>query len=139
MIDRDKVRQKIFFMEENLRLLKEMGCLSLDEFKENHFYFPASVRCLQVAIEAMIDIASHIVAKLRLGMLKNYSDAFEILGKNDIVPKDFLPVLIKMVRFRNRVVHLYDTVDEDEVYNIIKNNLGDFERFISIIVDKLFK
>ncbi|MFZ5651081.1 MAG: type VII toxin-antitoxin system HepT family RNase toxin [Bacillota bacterium] len=72
-----------------------------------------------------------IVAKSRLGMLKNYNNAFEILGKNNIIPKDFLPVLKNMVSFRNLAVHMYDQMDEDEVYNIISARLPDFERFIS--------
>lgn len=35
-------------------------------------------------VEAMLDIASHIVAKLRLGVPKNYSDTFEILCNNHV-------------------------------------------------------
>ncbi len=38
-----------------------------------------------------------------------------------------------MSKFRNMVVHLYDKIDEKEIYNIIKNHLEDFEYFIEVI------
>ena len=50
----------------------------------------------------------------------------------------YIPVLLQMVKFRDRAVHLYDKVSDEEVYKIIKNNISDFERFIGIIVEKFF-
>jgi uncharacterized protein YutE (UPF0331/DUF86 family) len=38
-----------------------------------------------------------------------------------------------MARFRNRLVHFYYRVDDKEVYDILKNNLLDFENFIESI------
>ena len=32
-----------------------------------------------------------------------------------------------MAKFRNLIVHLYWKVDNKEVYNILKNNLDDFD------------
>lgn len=138
MLDKVKVRQKISFIEQNISLLRELKELPFDEFKKEKYSIPASIRCLQISIEAMIDIASHIVARLRLGMPGNYSESFKLLEQHNIIPADFLPTLLQMVKFRNRAVHLYDNVDDDEVYKIIKNNLSDFERFIGIIVERFF-
>jgi len=44
-------------------------------------------------------------------------------------------MLKKMASFRNRLVHLYWEVDNRTVYRILQENLGDFERYISYIVD----
>ena len=35
-----------------------------------------------------------------------------------------------MIRFRNRVVHFYQEVDEQEVYRILTDHLDDFRLFI---------
>jgi len=43
-----------------------------------------------------------------------------------------------MVKFRNRVVRLYQKVDHDEVFNILQVNLGDFYRFIKAVVQNNF-
>ncbi|MCW3488582.1 HepT-like ribonuclease domain-containing protein [Dethiobacter alkaliphilus] len=39
-----------------------------------------------------------------------------------------------MVKFRNRAVHLYDEIADEETYKIIQNHLTDFEKFIAAIV-----
>ncbi|MCL4514334.1 MAG: DUF86 domain-containing protein [Firmicutes bacterium] len=41
------------------------------------------------------------------------------------------------MRFRNRAVHLYTEVDEQEVYDIIQNQLGDFRKYIAQITGYL--
>lgn len=38
-----------------------------------------------------------------------------------------------MTKFRNKIVHFYDDIDEEEIYNILLNNLGDFEDFLKYI------
>jgi uncharacterized protein YutE (UPF0331/DUF86 family) len=42
--------------------------------------------------------------------------------------------MIMMVRFRNRVVHMYRDIDPDQLYSILKNNLGNFGRFKEDII-----
>jgi len=69
----------------------------------------AAVRYLHTAIESMIDIANHVVARRGL-----------------------------MVAFRNRAVHLYDEIDADEVYEILTERLGDFDDFVSAIATRFF-
>lgn len=44
-----------------------------------------------------------------------------------------------MVRFRNRAVHLYDTISPDEVYRILDRHLGDFDVFVAAIVRRFFR
>ena len=39
-----------------------------------------------------------------------------------------------MAKFRNMVVHLYERIDEEEIYNIVQNHLDDFEYFIKQVV-----
>lgn len=39
-----------------------------------------------------------------------------------------------MVKFRNRVVHLYFKVDDEMIYKILQDNLEDFEVFIKDII-----
>jgi uncharacterized protein YutE (UPF0331/DUF86 family) len=49
--------------------------------------------------------------------------------------KDMLNIYKAMTKFRNKIVHFYDKVDDAEVYNIIINNLQDIENFIIKIKD----
>lgn len=42
-----------------------------------------------------------------------------------------------MVKFRNRAVHMYDTIINEEVYQIIQHHLSDFDDFIRAIIQFL--
>jgi len=137
-VNKDKLRDKISFIERNLRRLTRLASLPREQFVAEDIPFLAAVRLLQTAIEAMIDIASHIAARERLGSPKTYAEAFELLAEAQIIPPNFLPIAKKMVSFRNRAVHLYDNIDPDAVYAIIRQNLQDFEEFIGYIVQRYF-
>lgn len=135
-VDRDKLRQKIYFIERELRRLEEIGRVPLEDFKGDIIKFHASVRCLQVAIEAMMDTGNHIIARRRLGIPKTYGEVFRILTEEGVIPREMLDTCLKMVKFRNRAVHLYEEIEPDEVYEMIHNNPGDFRAFIAAIVSR---
>ncbi|HHY38414.1 MAG TPA: DUF86 domain-containing protein [Clostridia bacterium] len=138
MIDRTKLRDKMAFIENNLRLLREISKLPAEKFTTLTTDFHAAVRLLQISIEAMIDIGNHIVAQERLGVPKTYGEVFRLMADANVIPRSFLETTEKMVKFRNRVVHLYSDVDPMEVHNILCNNLDDFNVFIGFIVKRYF-
>jgi uncharacterized protein YutE (UPF0331/DUF86 family) len=138
MINADKLRDKIQRIKDNLVLLETIRSVSYTQFCESPLYSPAATRMLQVSIEAMIDIGNHVVAKNHLGTPKTYRETFELLTKNQILPKKDLELFLTMVKFRNRAVHLYDKISDEEIYNIIQNHLPDFEHFIACIVNAFF-
>lgn len=90
---------------------------------------------LQVAIECCIDVGHHIIAAESWRAPRNYADTFVVLNERGILPDDFVPVTRQMVRFRNRVVHLYWEVDDEIVYQTLQTNLGDFDRFSEYVLD----
>ncbi len=136
MIDRDRVRDKVDFLRRNLELLHGLARTPQADFTERTPQFHAAMRLLQISVEAMLDIGSHIVARERLGSPKSYVEVFDLLGQSGVIPLDFVDRLRSMVRFRNRAVHLYGDIDESYVYGILQEDLGDFETFLGLIVRK---
>jgi uncharacterized protein YutE (UPF0331/DUF86 family) len=134
VVSNDRIRDKIQYIKSNLANINQVGGMTAEEFAQDTIMFHAATRMLQISVEAVLDIAQHIVARKHLGTPKTYREAIELLAKNDILPKEQLPTLTNMVRFRNRVVHLYDEVLPDEVYRIATERLSDFEAFIACIV-----
>ena len=51
----------------------------------------------------------------------------------------FLEKLEKMVRYRNRLVHYYKEISNEEIYEILQNDLGDLEKFLKEIEKFLYK
>lgn len=137
MVNQDKIRDKIQIINDNLAKLKTIKSKSLNEFLESPFLADAAIRLLQVSIEAMLDISHHLVSRKHLGTPKSYRETMETLTRTGILPQEKLPTFITMVKFRNRAVHLYDKITNEEVYQIIKHRLPDFGDFIRAIIQFL--
>ncbi len=137
-IDRDKVRDKLQFIRDNVRHLEALGRQGASSFLADRTAQAAATHLLQVSIEAMIDIANHVTARLRLGIPKTYREAIDLLVDARILPEEHRDTFRNMVRFRNRAVHLYDQIGPTEVYEILQDHLGDFDLFAGAIVRRFF-
>jgi len=126
-------------MRANLRRLEAVHELGREEFLSDEVAQAAATRWLQTSIEAIVDIANHIIAREGLGVPRAYSETIEILTREGVLPADRRDAFLAMVRFRNRVVHIYDDVSADEIWRIIDEDLGDFDAFISVIAARYFK
>jgi uncharacterized protein YutE (UPF0331/DUF86 family) len=92
---------------------------------------------MQNAIEACIDIASHIVSADQLGAPQDYAGLFTALERHQILPTSVADQMRQMARFRSRIVHLYWDVDLDLVYNYLTQRLGDFDQYLAQIATYL--
>jgi len=117
-------------------MLRELSRTPRHDFTERSTEFHAAVRLLQISVEAMLDIGSHIVAKEGLGTPRSYVEVFDLLGQSGVIPPEFLGKVRAMVRFRNRAVHLYGEIDAGYVYATLRDDLGDFETFVRLIVTR---
>lgn len=136
IIDQQKIRQKLHFMRENIELLEQFKGMDQESFSSNPITEAAALRMLQVSIEAMLDICSHIIAREGWGLAKTYVEIVELTVKHGLISSEKADIYKNMARFRNRIIHLYDRVDPEEVLNIINNHLDDFRPFMSSVIEK---
>jgi len=126
------IRTRLERLEEALRRLESKKNVSLDEFLENWEIHSAILREFQVAIEACIDIGTHIISEMGWKSPETYKDVAEILSKHHVISKDFKDVFKKMISFRNIIVHEYLLLDLKTVYENLKK-LDDFRKFAKFI------
>ena len=88
---------------------------------------------LQLAIQALLDVASHVVAAERLGEPRTNREIVAILARHGWLPHDRVPVLSRMIAFRNVLVHNYDTVDLGVVRDVVEHHLDDLLDFAARI------
>lgn len=141
MIDKNRINAKIIFINERLSALRELASLDENEFKQDKRNIGSACYWLQTAVEAMIDIAQHIAVKEELIKSTDISSAdfFEELAAAGIISKENMRKYRMMIKFRNRIVHLYQQVSEDEVIKILKEDLKDFETFLKEIANFIAK
>jgi len=132
-IDKETVARRIqeirIFTEE----LKGLSQISKEDFLKNRERQYAVMHLLQLAIEASLSLANHIVSRNRLGIPENYQGTFCLLEKGGILPPSFAKEMMKMACFRNRLVHVYWQMDIEQIYDIVTTKLNDFEKFADLI------
>jgi uncharacterized protein YutE (UPF0331/DUF86 family) len=94
-------------------------------------------RTLQLAIQAALDVASHIVSDRRLGEPRTNRELFALLERDGWVDAPLAATLQKMVGFRNVLVHGYDTVDLAIVRDVVEHRLDDLLQFVAVVRGRL--
>jgi len=92
---------------------------------------------LQIAIQAAIDVAAHIVSDNALGDPASNHALFHLLAQHGWLPAEQVPLLSRMVGFRNVIVHEYETVDVALVREVVEHHAGDLRGFVEAIRAKL--
>lgn len=126
-------------MDESLRKLRSLSKLSEDEFLSHYEKIDTSKYNFIVAIEAIIDICNRIISKRELGFPQDYSDVIKLMSQEGVLEGDLVGRLVEMVKFRNMLVHLYWKIENDRLYQYLRENLGDFEAFKEAIRNYLKK
>jgi uncharacterized protein YutE (UPF0331/DUF86 family) len=132
-LDKESLQSKIARIRKNLKELKKLGELPYDEYTEDILHTATAERLLQISIEAMLDIGSHIIAEESFGEPLEYRDVFVLLVKNGILPKEKETAFLKLAGLRNRIVHVYEDIDHKQIHRFLQGNLGDFEDFIDAV------
>lgn len=92
---------------------------------------------LQVAIQAALDVASHVVSDERLGEPQTNRDLFDLLAKAGWLEPALAEPLKNMAGFRNILVHGYADVDLGIVRSVIESHLDDLAAFAATIRRRL--
>ncbi|MGB5735154.1 MAG: DUF86 domain-containing protein [Thiohalocapsa sp.] len=131
MTDADLVAKKLAFIETCVAELRTLARPDLIEQDVREERFAAHT--LQVAIQAALDVASHIVSDDRLGEPDSNRALFELLVRAGRVPSDLAPVLSDMAGFRNILVHGYQAVDPAVVRDVVVHRLPDLLRLVDAL------
>jgi len=92
---------------------------------------------LQLAIQAALDVASHVASSDRLGEPVTNRQLFELLARNGWLSEALARQLRDMAGFRNVLVHGYAEVDPRIVRDVVENRLGDLLAFVDEIRRRL--
>jgi len=135
MTDPELIAKKLALIETSVRELQTLARTEeiASDIREQRFV----EHTLQIAIQAALDAASHVVSDDRLGEPVSYRELFDLLEKADYIPADLARELEKMAGFRNVLVHGYDDVDVAIVRDIVDNRLSDLLRFVDCIRARL--
>ncbi len=135
MTDRDLLGKKLATIESSVKELRSLAnpAAIYGDIREERFI----KYTLQIAIQAMLDTASHIVSDEQLGEPETNRGMIDLLERHAWVPADLAQRLRNMVGFRNILVHGYDIVDLGIVESIVTSHLDDLLTFVQAIRKRL--
>jgi len=135
--DEDKLMKLSSEVFSSLDMLKELSKLPKDDFLEDKFKIASAKYFLIVSIEATIDMCNHLISRNRFRIPESYADTFNVMAEKRVISEDLMEKLIEMAKFRNRLVHIYWEVDDEVIYDIIREDIQDIEEFMVKFMDFL--
>jgi len=137
----ERILEHLKLLNQYLLYLQTLAEADQDTFRNDFKIRGSAERYLQLAIESCINVGNRILSiiqfKKPVSTPETYGDIFEELGKLGAIPRDFVQTMLQMVKFRNRLVHIYWNVDTEQLYGILKEGLGDIEKFKDSIISYL--
>ncbi len=89
--------------------------------------------CLRRALEALLDLGRHILAKQFATGVEEYKEIGPALARHGVISKEMADLFRTLAGYRNRMVHFYHEVSNEEIQDICANQLKDLE----VVLDAL--
>lgn len=137
MLRKDFIQRKISLIQDDLAKLTELSEFSIHEIAKDYVKQAAVERILERVITRAIDINSHIVAEAGgkdTSPPKEYRETFLRLAELGIFPRDFAENIAKSIGTRNMLVHEYNNVDYNQIYQSLGDCLRDYEQYVDYLL-----
>ncbi|RKY67002.1 MAG: DUF86 domain-containing protein [Candidatus Latescibacterota bacterium] len=124
-------------LERALQKLDRLGSeRSVEEYLKDDDLQDIVERNFQVAIEALIDLANHLVSVRAYRKPESNVDVFSVLEEEGVIDADLAGRMADWVRFRNILIHDYVMVDQRKVYRFLRE-LDDLRTMACILARHL--
>jgi uncharacterized protein YutE (UPF0331/DUF86 family) len=125
-IDIERIKERAREIRESLEKIRQYIALPDAEFFADERNLYTVMHLLLIAIEATASLCTHILAKTARKSPASHAECFDGLRDLGIVNDELASHLVKMVHFRNLLVHRYWEVDPVKVLGYAREGLGDF-------------
>ncbi|MBA4393705.1 MAG: hypothetical protein C0407_09155 [Desulfobacca sp.] len=117
-------------------MITRLRCLPLDSleiFQADPRNPAAAESYLRRALEALFDLGRHVLAKGFGQAVSEYKEISRALVQRGVLSQEEGERLIMMAGYRNRMVHFYQEISVQELYEICTKNLGDIQTLLASI------
>jgi len=129
----ERIKEHLKLLNKYYLLLNDVRKKQYKDFENDSILQGSSERFLQLSIESCLNIGNRLISLEQFNKPtdtpETYADIFVQLRNIGVIDPSFCDRLVKMAKFRNRLVHLYWEIDNKKIYEIIRDNLEDFKLF----------
>lgn len=137
----ERVKDHLKYLNKYYLLLLKARETPRDTFLKDQLLQGSSERFLQLAIESCLNVGNRLISLYQferpVSTPETYADIFREMEGLGIIDSAFCERLVKMAKFRNRLVHLYRDIDEEQVFQFLRENLEDFRVFREKVIEYL--
>jgi len=124
------ISDKVAWVERMVSEINKLPLESLEAFREESRNIWAAESCLRRALEGLMDLGRHILAKGFGQGVTEYKQIGQGLLEQRVFSEADAELFKKLAGYRNRVVHYYHEVSPEELYRISCDNLVDINRLV---------
>ena len=128
------IAERSAWIRDMLEKLKALPLESFESFISDRRNPASAESYLRRALEALLDLGRHILAKGFGLAVTEYKEIAQRLAEQGILSTDDGRVLEKMAGYRNRMVHFYQEISNQELYEICSRQLGDVESLLNALL-----
>jgi len=128
------VAAKVETIQRMLRGVHTLPLADEEAFSQDFKMVAAGESMLRRALEALLDLGRHILAKGFDNSVVEYKQIGKTLGEVEILTTGSVTLLVNMAGYRNRLTHFYDEVTPKELYKILTTEISDIEAVLDEIL-----
>lgn len=126
-LSRRVVADRVEWVESMLARIRQLPVEDRDEYFSDPRNALACESCLRRALEALLDLGRHILAKSFGTGVEEYKEIGPALARHGVIPEEHAGLFRIMAGYRNRMVHFYHEIGDEEIREICAGQLGDIE------------
>jgi len=127
VVDAGRVRGLLQTLSAYRNRLSELASLPMDRYLADQAFTGRYL--VQASAQVCIDIANHIISSEGWRTPRDFRDAFTVLEEHGVLEEGLAARIRDLAGLRNRLVHLYEEVDDVRVHAAIPDGLSDLEAF----------
>lgn len=115
--------------------LRDLPLDTFEDFSADRHNIAAAESYLRRAIEALVDLGRHVLAKRFAVAVSEYRAIPAALEEAGVLEEKRREVFTKICGYRNRMVHFYHAISEQELYTICTRHVGDVDDILTALLD----
>jgi uncharacterized protein YutE (UPF0331/DUF86 family) len=136
-IDPELVTRKLMLIARDLDALESIRHRGAAAYRDNAIDQAVAERHLERMIGRMIDVNYHLLTESGQPPPTDYYMSFVQLARLGALDADFARRMAACAGLRNRIVHEYNEIDHDRVYEALGTALSDIPVYIAAVDDFL--
>lgn len=127
MVDADRVRRLLESLARYSSCLSTLHDLAADRYVREQAF--AGRYLVQASAQICIDLANHVIASSGWRTPRDFRDAFTVLEEHRVIDANLAERMRALAGMRNRLVHIYEEIDDRIVHGSLADGLADLDGF----------